>query len=257
MSCFSLFLVWALDRYERFVNDIESEERIDAKRIYEAVSRIILGAFKKAVIADSLYSLSNASFHAIEIENLNFFSTHDRSVYLLHRSVYGFFSGYSDIAIGISNLFGVRTPENFNHPYRARNMQEFWNSWHISFLHWLRDYIYYPIQTLLVKQGFKQFTAIACFAYFFTFLIAGVWHGDTWYYTWYGLSHGISFSIFLIYKKSLIDKKLSKEQRKKYKKSSVVKFFAQLITFHYFLFSLFFFINKSNFFTIMIKRIFN
>ena len=69
---FPCFLSGPLDRYERFVNDIESEERIDAKRIYEAVSRIILGAFKKAVIADSLYSLSNASFHAIEIENLNF-----------------------------------------------------------------------------------------------------------------------------------------------------------------------------------------
>lgn len=249
---FPCFLSGPLDRYDRFVADFRDYKPLSADQVYQAIFRIIQGAFKKGVIADSLYRLSLDSFNRSDLGQV------ETPYIFVGQYIYMFvlyfdFSGYSDIAIGVSNLFGVKTPENFNNPYFARNIQEFWNRWHISFMHWLRDYIYFPIQRMFINLNIKNYTLIACIAYLFTFFIAGIWHGDTKAFAYYGLAHGLAFTIYLIYKRNL-EKYLSKDQLKKYMENKLVKIAANLLTFHYFFFSLFFFINKTNVFKILFRR---
>ena len=243
VSFFPCFLSGPLDRYNSFVSHFEENPPLGAKETYEAIYRIVLGAFKKGVIADSLFELSSAYYHPSEVGILPV-STILKAQYIYTFVLYFDFSGYSDIAIGVSKLFRVKTPENFDNPYMARNIQEFWNKWHISFMHWLRDYIYFPIQKLMISFGIKNFVLMACFAYLFTFILAGVWHGDTIYFFWYGLSHGLAFSLFLLYKK-ILESNLNRDQLKAYQNNKVIRVMGTLLTYHYFFFSLFFFMNKT------------
>lgn len=243
VSFFPCFLSGPLDRYNSFVDNFEKTPPLDSKETYDALFRIVLGAFKKGVIADSLFELSSAYYHPSEVANLPV-STILKAQYIYTFVLYFDFSGYSDIAIGISKLFRIKTPENFDNPYMARNIQEFWNKWHISFMHWLRDYVYFPLQKMMIAFGVKNFVLMACIAYLFTFILAGVWHGDTMFFFWYGLSHGVAFSVFLTYKK-ILEKKLSRESLKAYKNNKVIRVIGTLLTYHYFFFSLFFFMNKT------------
>ncbi len=250
---FPCYLSGPLDRYDRFVGDLENTDTLDSQRIYQGLSRIVLGAFKKGILADMLYDFSSDSMSLIDMQSMSV------SKILLSHYVYVFvlyfdFSGYSDIAIGISNLLGVKTPENFNKPYLQRNLQNFWNSWHISFLHWLRDYIYIPLQKKMIQKGFKNFVAIACFSYFTVFIIAGIWHGGTLQYFLYGVTHGLGLTVYLVYKK-ILEKKLTPSLLKWYRNSSLIKVMATLFTLHYFYLSLFFFIHKMELFSIIWNKL--
>ena len=111
-------------------------------------------------------------------------------------------------------------------------------------MHWLRDYVYFPLQKMMIAFGVKNFVLMACIAYLFTFILAGVWHGDTMFFFWYGLSHGVAFSVFLTYKK-ILEKKLDRDSLKAYKNNKVMRVIGTLLTYHYFFFSLFFFMNKT------------
>jgi D-alanyl-lipoteichoic acid acyltransferase DltB (MBOAT superfamily) len=251
---FPCLLSGPLDRYSRFISDVDNKVDISWRVRYQAIYRIAWGVFKKIVIADILWNFSNDSYHAVELYQLPT-SKIVLGQYAYYLMLYFDFSGYSDVAIGLSYLFGIQTPENFNQPWKARNIQIFWSSWHISFMNWLRDYIFYPLQTLLLRIGVSNISINNSISYFIVFIIAGLWHGEQRNFLYYGIFHGLGFIIYFTYK-LILESFLNKEQRKLYLKNKYIELTSIFITFHYFLISLFFFIDKQNFFPILLKRIF-
>jgi alginate O-acetyltransferase complex protein AlgI len=103
------------------------------------------------------------------------------------------FSGYSDIAIGCARIMGIRLPENFNWPYAARNLQEFWTRWHISLSLWIRDYVYIPLGGGRHGWPRKVLNALVAFA------LCGLWHGPAGHFVLWGLYHGCGLGICTVY----------------------------------------------------------
>src|SRR5205085_4390276 len=107
------------------------------------------------------------------------------------------FSGYSDIAIGCARLLGIQLPENFNWPYAARNLQEFWHRWHISLSSWIRDYVYIPLGGNRHGLARKALNALTAFA------LCGLWHGAAWNFVLWGVYHGAGLAISSNYRTAL------------------------------------------------------
>jgi len=105
------------------------------------------------------------------------------------------FSGYSDIAIGVAQTLGIRLPENFNWPYLARNIQEFWQRWHMSLTSWLRDYVYIPLGGSRHGWHRRVLSGMAAFA------LCGLWHGPAWHYVLWGLYHGAGLAVCVTYER--------------------------------------------------------
>jgi len=140
-----------------------------------------IGLFKKVVIADTLAYWASSGFDSGQ--TLPFVASWVTSLsYTLQ--LYFDFSAYSDMAAGVALLFGIRLPINFNSPYKAVDIRDFWRRWHITLSRWLKDYIYIPL------GGNRASTAKTYFNLFFTFLIGGVWHGAAWTFIIWGLLHG-------------------------------------------------------------------
>ncbi|WP_155287387.1 D-alanyl-lipoteichoic acid biosynthesis protein DltB [Lacticaseibacillus zhaodongensis] len=118
--------------------------------------------------------------------------------YMYVYSMYLFFdfAGYSLFAVSVSNFMGIDTPMNFNQPFRAKNIKDFWNRWHMSLSFWFRDYVFMRITFFTMKhRWFKKRVHISQFAYLCNFLIMGFWHGVTWYYITYGIFHACAIII--------------------------------------------------------------
>lgn len=142
-----------------------------------------IGLFKKVVIADTFAEWANAGFDTAT--TLNFFAAWVTSLsYTLQ--LYFDFSGYTDMAIGMSLMFNIRLPINFNSPYKARDIQDFWRRWHITLSRFLRDYIYIPLGGNRVGRGRNYINL------FSVFLIGGLWHGASWMFVIWGALHGIA-----------------------------------------------------------------
>ncbi len=151
------------------------------------------GLFKKTVIADRLAIYVNSVFNEIHaysgIPLL-------LGVYAFAFQIYFDFSGYTDIARGTARLFGINLTENFNSPYSATSIADFWRRWHISFSRWILDYIFKPLQLTWRNSG-QAGTAMALIV---TFLISGVWHGATWGFVVWGLLHGVYLATSTYYR---------------------------------------------------------
>jgi D-alanyl-lipoteichoic acid acyltransferase DltB (MBOAT superfamily) len=161
------------------------------RNIAEGLFLFSMGLFKKVVIADTFAVWANAGFDTATV--LNFFEAWATSLsYTLQ--LYFDFSGYVDMAIGISLMFNIRLPINFNSPYKAKDIQDFWRRWHITLSRFLRDYIYIPLGGNKVSR-FRNY--INLFAVFF---IGGVWHGASWMFIIWGTLHGIAIVIHRIWK---------------------------------------------------------
>ena len=165
------------------------------KRIFnydQAVSGIHLilwGLFKKVVIADSCAIYVNEIFG--NYENLDSLTLLLGSVYFAFQ-IYGDFSGYSDMAIGIARLFGFDLMRNFNYPYFSRDIAEFWRRWHISLSTWFRDYVYIPLGG---SQGGVWFQVRNTFI---IFLVSGFWHGANWTFLVWGFLNALYFLPLLL-----------------------------------------------------------
>lgn len=142
-----------------------------------------LGLFKKTVIADSLAPWANAGFDNTTVLNmLEAWATSLSYTFQLYFD----FSGYTDMAIGIGLMFNIVLPINFNSPYKALNIQDFWRRWHITLSRFLRDYIYIPL-------GGNRLGDFATYRnLMITFLIGGLWHGAGWTFIFWGFLHGIA-----------------------------------------------------------------
>ncbi len=192
---FPAYAAGPIDRAERFVKDYRALIDLDSRdvdRLISAAMRISVGLFKKFVIADSLAVFS---LNAVTAQQVSTTSALWLLLYGYSLRLYLDFSGYSDIAIGIGLLFGMRLPENFKRPYLQRSLSAFWQSWHITLSDWVRFYIYLPLSRYLLRYKPRLSNhAIILVGSLVTMLIIGLWHGVTLPFAVWGLWHG--FGLF-------------------------------------------------------------
>ena len=175
-----------IDRYRRFLQDWQrtrtrSEFLNDLDSAVEKIFRGFLYKFLIAALIETKWVAGaerGGGLHVIS--------------YMYGYTLYLFFdfAGYSAFAIGFSHLFGIRSPENFNLPFLAKNIRDFWNRWHISLSFWFRDHVYMRFLLTAAKgKWFKGKHTANYLGLFLTFGLMGVWHGTEWYYLLYGVYH--------------------------------------------------------------------
>jgi alginate O-acetyltransferase complex protein AlgI len=150
--------------------------------------RILLGLFKKIVVADQLsVAVTRAHEQVHSLSSLQLLL----GAYFFSLQMYADFSGVTDIAIGIGQLFGITGPENFDRPYFARNLQEFWRRWHMSLTSWLTDYLFVPLRMAFRRLG-NRGLALAIFV---NMIAVGVWHGPRLTYLVFGCINGLFLTV--------------------------------------------------------------
>ena len=161
----------------------------------QALFLIALGLTKKIAIAD--YLSANLVERVFDFPER--FSPLEvlMAVYGYALQIYSDFSGYSDIAIGSALLLGFRLPANFNAPYRATSLPEFWRRWHISFSMWLRDYVFFSIAGRRARSSHLLYGGLVV-----TMLVGGLWHGPTWTFVIWGLLHGAGLVVVRLWEKA-------------------------------------------------------
>ena len=186
---FPAFTAGPIDRVERFTKDGRKPLEPFAPDLLEAGKRLALGLFKKFVIADSLAAFALNATNATQIQ-----STGWTWVLLLAYSlqIYFDFSGYTDLALGLARLVGIRLPENFNAPYLKPNLAKFWANWHMSLTQWFRAYFFNPLARSL-RSGKRPLSPVAVIfiTQVSTMLLIGLWHGITLNFVIWGLWHGV------------------------------------------------------------------
>lgn len=145
--------------------------------------RFALGLFKKVVVADAIAPVADAVY-GLPAGQINT-SAAWAGALAFTLQIYFDFSGYTDMALGLGKMLGFRLPENFDRPYSAVSMTDFWRRWHMSLTRWFRDYVYIPI------GGNRGTTARTCRNLMFVFLLTGIWHGAGWTFAVWGAYHGI------------------------------------------------------------------
>lgn len=163
---------------------------INYKNIALGLFIFSIGLFKKVVIADSFAVWATNGFDKATV--LNLFEAWATSLSYTFQ-LYFDFSGYCDMAIGAALLFNIKLPINFNSPYKALNIQDFWRRWHITLSRFLRDYIYIPLGGNR-KGGLRTYANLMT-----TFVIGGIWHGAGWTFVFWGFLHGVALVIHRIW----------------------------------------------------------
>ena len=161
-----------------------SRLRFDHENIAVGLSIFIIGLFKKVVIADNLALFANPVFSAAAGSTLSFQEAWLGALAYTFQ-LYFDFSGYSDMAIGLARLFGVRLPLNFHSPYKATSIIDFWRRWHMTLSRFLRDYLYIPL------GGSRHGPARRYLNLLLTMLLGGLWHGAAWTFVIWGGLHGV------------------------------------------------------------------
>jgi alginate O-acetyltransferase complex protein AlgI len=182
-----------IDRIQRFVPDLRRDFRLDSPELRSAGERLAWGIFKKFVIADTLALVALSAQNAAQIDSPAWMWF---VLYLYAFVIYFDFSGYTDIAIGLGILVGIRLPENFNRPYLQKNLTQFWNAWHITLAMWFRAYYFNPLTRALRASPRKlPVTWIILFGQLSTMVLIGLWHGISWNFAIWGAWHGLGLFI--------------------------------------------------------------
>lgn len=214
LSFFPQLVAGPIVRASEFIPQIYQPYRITQREASHALFIIITGLFKKVVLSDyiALNFVDRVFSDPLAysgVENL-------AATYGYALQIYCDFSGYTDIAIGVALQLGFRLSINFNFPYRASTLTDFWRRWHISLSTWLRDYLYIPL------GGNRHGFPLMLLALFITMLLGGLWHGASWTFVLWGALHGLG----------LIVSKLIDRLPFKWLSSRVVVFLRGVITFH-------------------------
>ncbi|KIO54207.1 MBOAT family O-acyltransferase [Flavobacterium hibernum] len=189
VSYFPLLVAGPIERATHLLPQVKVKREFDLEKAKEGVCQIIWGLVKKVIIADTCATYANAIFD--NYTSMNSFSLILGAVYFAFQ-IYGDFSGYSDIALGVSKLFGLDLLRNFNYPYFSRDIAEFWRRWHISLSSWFRDYLYIPL------GGSKGGIWMKIRNTFIIFVVSGFWHGANWTYITWGFINAIYFLPLLL-----------------------------------------------------------
>jgi D-alanyl-lipoteichoic acid acyltransferase DltB (MBOAT superfamily) len=188
VSFFPTTLSGPITRVLALAPQLEKTRSLDATDSGRAFFRIGSGLLKKFLIADFL--ADNLVNRVFDTPNLYSGLEVLVGVYAYALQLYYDFSGYTDIAIGSALLLGLKLPENFNRPYLALNISDFWRRWHISLSNWLRDYLYFSLPGL--RSKWKVFTYANLFV---TMVLGGLWHGPSWNFVLWGALHGAALAM--------------------------------------------------------------
>ena len=181
LSFFPQLAAGPITRFSDFAPQLRGRGR-SAEDLALGLRRFILGLGKKLILASACARLADAAFREGAALSLPL-AWLGAVGYLLQ--IYLDFSGYSDMAVGLGRIFGFRTPENFDHPYAAASVTDFWRRWHISLSLWFRDYVYIPL------GGNRKGKARAALNKLIVFTLCGLWHGAAWTFVLWGLWHGL------------------------------------------------------------------
>ena len=177
-----------IERPQNLLHQFYENHKFDYERVVNGLKLILWGFFKKLVIADRLALYVGAVYNnPTHHTGLSFIMA---TIFFAFQ-IYCDFSGYSDIAIGAAKVMGFKLMTNFNRPYLARNISEFWQRWHISLSTWFKDYLYIPL------GGNRVSVPRWYFNLFFVFLISGLWHGANWTFIIWGALNGF-YLVFAI-----------------------------------------------------------
>jgi D-alanyl-lipoteichoic acid acyltransferase DltB (MBOAT superfamily) len=183
VSFFPTIVAGPILRVRQLLPQLRNQITLDAAMGGQALFLIAIGLIKKFAIAD--YLSANLVDRVFDFPER--FSSLEvlAAIYGYALEIYADFSGYSDIAIGSAMLFGIRLPANFNAPYRAIDLPDFWRRWHISLSTWLRDYVFFAIVGKRARRTAALYVGLVV-----TMLVGGLWHGPTWNFILWGLLHG-------------------------------------------------------------------
>ena len=199
---FTKIIAGPVERAHHFLPQLKASFKFNYGNITSGARQMLWGLFKKIVVADRLSIYVDAAYNNYE---------HHSGITLLFASfcyafqIYADFSGYTDMALGFSRMLGLELMPNFNRPFLAKSVTEFWRRWHMSLSTWFADYFYSPLA--MAKRDWGKWAAI--FASFVTFTVLGFWHGPNWVFVVFGALQGAMLSI------ELLTRKQRKNMRKK------------------------------------------
>lgn len=187
LAFFPQLIAGPIVRASEFIPQIHKPNQLTQREASHALFLILTGLFKKIILSDYLAlnfvdRIFDNPIAYSGVENL-------MAAYGYTLQIYCDFSGYTDIAIGIALLLGYRLSINFNFPYQAATLTDFWRRWHISLSTWLRDYLYIPL------GGSRHGRAVMWTSLLLTMLLGGLWHGANWTFVFWGLAHGLGLVI--------------------------------------------------------------
>ncbi|PKO02280.1 MAG: hypothetical protein CVU43_08620 [Chloroflexi bacterium HGW-Chloroflexi-5] len=218
-----------IDRSERFIKDLRQPFIPSAEVLGAASKRLVIGLLKKFVIADLLAMIALNAANAGQINSTGWAWV---MVYAYAFLIFFDFSGYTDIAISMGLLIGIKLPENFNAPYSKPNLTQFWNNWHMTLTQWFRAYFFNPL-TRALRSSKKPVPvwAVILITQLATMTLIGLWHGITFNFVLWGLWHGLG--IFIQNRWSDWTKPLSARIQQKPFLNKVVTLFTTLLTFQF------------------------
>jgi D-alanyl-lipoteichoic acid acyltransferase DltB (MBOAT superfamily) len=191
ISFFPTLLAGPIMRANYFLPQLAKNEPPARSDVYLGLWLVIVGIIKKAIIADYIAQYNDLIFTIDPSIGVPGYSGFECLMGILGYTmqIYCDFSGYSDMAIGIALIMGFRLAMNFNFPYKARNLTDFWRRWHISLSTWLRDYVYIPL------GGNRKGRVRTYINTTLTMLIGGLWHGAAWRFVIWGGMHGVGLAV--------------------------------------------------------------
>ena len=220
IAFFPTILSGPIDRPNVFMPQLDKPRKINPDDLSEGLKRVLWGMFLKMCIADRIAPWTDAVFNNYAHHNATTIIVAS-VLYLIQ--MYADFAGYSDMAIGVARVMGIRVMENFKRPFFAQNIAEYWRNWHISLTQWCTDYIFKPL-TVSFRDWGNWGLYIATLI---NFVIIGAWHGANWTFVLFGVYHGLLLVLVLA-----LDKRRKKfEKKHNLKKNEIYKWSRRILTF--------------------------
>jgi alginate O-acetyltransferase complex protein AlgI len=218
-----------IQRYEDFYEQTSNIDQVKVPReeIYRSANRIINGLFKVLILSNLFQNLFDY-FLKLSSHNALYFSL---TCMLYLWEIYFNFSGYMDIVIGAGVFFGFNLPENFNEPFKSKNMLDLWTRWHITLSEWFKMYLFNPLLTFFIRKFPKpSFTPyLGVLTFFFTFFVMGLWHGTTSIFLFYGFFLGFSISANKLFQ-IFLKERLTKANHSKLQKNIIYRYLCNAFT---------------------------
>lgn len=211
---FPAYVAGPMHLYGEFEATLGEPSPLDGEALVDVVFRILLGFVKIKLVA--------ALFTPLSLEAVKASGALTMRGLLLGSFAYSVviwadFSGYSDLAIATSRVVGIRTPENFNYPYAAPNIRDFWQRWHITFSRVLTGYVFVPVSRKLNAAFGARRNVVMVASYLATFLFCGYWHGPTLNFLLWGLYHGAGLVVYDLYRQGATKRRLKRKGKPRFR----------------------------------------
>lgn len=211
---FPAYVAGPMHLYGEFEKSLREPSPLDGEAVVDVLFRILLGFVKIKLLAALFTPLSLEAAKASGVLTLRGLVLGSFAYSVV---IWADFSGYSDLAIATSRVVGIKTPENFNYPYAAANIRDFWQRWHITFSRVLTGYVFVPVSRKLNKAFGERRHAVLVTSYLATFLFCGYWHGPTLNFLLWGLYHGAGLVVYDIYRQGATKRRLKRKGKPRFR----------------------------------------